>query len=67
MKYEITIRQLTDFTAEEKEESERRNRNGMDRFPTGYSDQPFHETRVLFAEVTPEEFQAVKKAIIGVF
>lgn len=66
MKYEITIRQLTEFTTEEKEEVERGNRNSMDRYPIGYSDQPFHETRVLFAEVTQEEFQAVKKAIIGV-
>jgi hypothetical protein len=31
-----------------------------------YSDKFQHETRVLYAEVSKEEFEAVKKAIIGV-
>lgn len=67
MKYEITIRQLTEFTKDEKEESERRNRHGMDTLaPYRYSDEPYHETRVLHAEVSKEEFEAVKKAIIGI-
>lgn len=65
MKYEITIRELTPFTEAEVEEAERRNRTRMDRYPIGYSDQPFHEVRVAHVELSKEEFQAVKKAIIG--
>jgi hypothetical protein len=68
MKYEITIRQLVEYSEEEKR------RSGEDRMslrngsilPYNYSDVPFHERRVLHAEVTQEEFQAVRNAIIGV-
>lgn len=67
MRYEITIRELQEFTPEELEKEDRRNRSGMDLMPPyRYSDKPFHETRVLNAEVSKEEFEAVKKAIIGV-
>lgn len=65
MKYEITIRQLDEYTPEEIKNIDRANKYPFDEQPR-YSDKPFHETRVLFAEVTPEEFQAVKKAIIGI-
>ncbi len=70
MKYEITIRQLEEFTPEEKKEA-----NDRCKYPGSiteveysrrYSDRLFHETRTLYAELTPEEFQAVKKAVIGV-
>jgi len=67
MRYEITIRELTEFTEEELKEQDRRSNRGMDLMPPyRYSDKPFHETRVLSAEVSKEEFEAVKKAIIGV-
>ena len=65
MKYEITIRQLEEYTSDELKEV---NRNKMDNFMSGraFSDKPHHEIRVLHAEVSKEEFEAVKKAIIGV-
>lgn len=68
MKYEITIRQLEPFTEEELEKQKRystydtismRNNNI-------FSNKPFHEVRVLQAEVSKEEFEAVKKAIVGI-
>lgn len=64
MTYEITIRELEPFTPEEEERS---NRTDFNPYPTTrFSDKNFHEKRVIFAELTAEEFQAVKKAIIGV-
>lgn len=68
MKYEITIRQLEEFTPEEMkvERNCRQERDFMVGTPIRYSDKNFHETRVLLAEVSKEEFEAVKKAIIGV-
>ena len=66
MKYEITIRELTPFTEEEKKERNSFNNNHSSLgYPPVYSDEPFHEVRVLQAEVSKEEFEAVKKAIIG--
>lgn len=68
MKYEITIKQLEEYTDEEKRMADDR-RGSITRgieLPYNYSDVPFHERRVLHAEVSEEEFQAVKKAIIGV-
>lgn len=63
MTYEITIRELEPYTAEEESRSNRM----MDNYTSNrFSDINFHEKRVTFAELTPEEFQAVKKAIIGV-
>jgi len=66
MKYEITIRELTPYTDEELKEFNNRNRNSFDIMEKRYSNQPFKEVRVLSAEVSKEEFEAVKKAIIGV-
>ena len=68
MKYEITIRELTPFTEDELKEVNRNNRTNFDIMDRGsrYSDKPMHEIRVLQAEVSLEEFQAVKKAIIGI-
>ena len=66
MKYEITIRQLEDFTPEELKESRDNNRDKFFQSGIMYSDKPVHEVRVLHAEVSKEEFEAVKKAIIGV-
>lgn len=64
MKYEITIRQLEEFTEEELKEV---NRNRMDNFSDRrFSDKPFHEVRILQAEVSKEEFEIVKKAIISI-
>lgn len=66
MKYEITIRELKEFTPEEKEKSERFNRGPIGYTAERFSRQPFHEVRILHAEVSKEEFEVVKKAIIGV-
>ena len=65
MKYEITIRELTEYTQDEIDKNERLNRMGFGSTST-YSDKPYHESRVLHAEVSRDEFEAVKKAIIGV-
>ena len=67
MKYEITIRQLEEYTPEEEKEVMRKDRYPLETYPnTKYSDKNFHEVRVLFAELSKEEFEIVKKAIIGV-
>ena len=66
MKYEITIRQLEPYTEEELEEKNRESQYPND-FADRYSDKPHHEVRVLRAEVSKEEFEAVKKAIISGF
>lgn len=63
--YEITIRQLEEYTPEEIKNIDHTNKYPFDELPR-YSDKPFHEIRVLHAEVSKEEFEAVKKAIIGV-
>ena len=66
MKYELTIRELIPFTEEEmKDKRDRRNEFS----PTGrdtYSDIPNHEIRVLYTEVSKEEFEIIKKSIIGI-
>ena len=69
MKYEITIRQLEEFSSEEKEEVRRqfKNQGIFDGDHKRYSDKNFHETRVLFAEVSKEEFERIKLAIIKEF
>jgi hypothetical protein len=68
MKYEITIRQLVEYTPEEEKEVTRKDRYPLETYPgVRFSDKNFHEVRVLQAEVSKEEFEAVKKAIIGVF
>lgn len=68
MKYEITIRQLEPFTDEEIEK--KKIYSTYDTLPMRdnniFSNKPFHEVRVLQAEVSKEEFEAVKKAIIGI-
>ncbi len=66
MKYEITIRELSEFTEEELKEASRNVMKGIGEWRDRYSDKPFHEVRVLSAEVSKEEFEAVKKAIIGI-
>jgi len=67
MTYEITIRQLEEYTEEEIKNIDRANKYPFDEPDRRrYSDKPFHEVRVLQAEVSKEEFEAVKKAIIGV-
>lgn len=67
MKYEITIRQLEEYTPEEVEGTKRGRNFPLETYPSDiFSDKNFHETRVLQAEVSKEEFEAVKKAIIGV-
>lgn len=66
MKYEITIRELKEYTAEEKEKIERSRREPVGYMQDRFSSEPFHEVRILHAEVSKEEFEAVKKAIIGV-
>lgn len=66
MKYEITIRELTPFTEDEMiEMNKRANPSNFPFDDKRYSDRSFHETRVLFAEVSKEELEAVKKAIIS--
>lgn len=67
MKYEITIRQLEPYTPEEEKETNRGRGPYTDSPTNRFSDKNFHEMRVLYAEVSKEEFEAVKKAIIGVF
>ena len=65
-KYEITIRELVPYTPEEETDTKIRG-NKFDTYPSNrYSDKNFHETRVLFAELSKEEFEAIKKAVIGV-
>lgn len=65
MKYEITIRQLEEYTVEETRDTYKRER--CETYPSNrFSDKNFHEIRVLQAEVSKEEFEAVKKAIIGI-
>lgn len=67
MKYEITIRQLEEYTAEENENANRNRGYPLETYPNSrFSDKNFHEIRVLQAEVNKEEFEAVKKAIIGI-
>lgn len=67
MKYEITIRQLEEYTPEEQKEVMRKDRYPLETYPSNkFSDKNFHEIRVLFAELSKEEFEAVKKAIIGI-
>jgi hypothetical protein len=66
MKYEITIRELTPFSEEEMKEIDKRNSFGSYDNPR-CSDRPFHETRVMYSQVTPEEFKAIKKAVIDIF
>jgi hypothetical protein len=63
-RYEITVRELTPFSEEELKEEKRRNDFGMDRSFPRYADKPFHEVRVLTAELTPDEWQRAKLAII---
>lgn len=66
MKYELTIRELTEYTKEDIQEY--RNIRGPIGFPSDrYSDKQFHDTRVLNVEVTQEQLDAIKKAIITVF
>lgn len=65
MRYEITIRELEAFTPEEEDRNERRN-GKFDTYPADrYSDKSYHEVRVLHAQLSREEFEAVKKAVIG--
>ena len=67
MKYEITIRQLEPYTAEEEQDIKRGRNYPLETYPSNrFSDKSFHEIRVLQVEVSKEEFEAVKKAIIGV-
>ena len=65
MKYEITIHQFEDFTEEEKEKM--RDRRLDPYSPMGRMDgYNIKKTiRVTSAELTEEEFHAVRKAIIG--
>jgi hypothetical protein len=64
MKYELIIRELTPFTEEELKNS--RDREPFYERNVKYSDIPNHEIRVLHAEVSKEEFEIIKKAIIGI-
>lgn len=66
MKYELTIRELTEFTKEELQES-RNFRDDIGYTNDRFSDKPFHQVKVLQVEVTQEELQAIKKAVIEVF
>lgn len=63
-RYEITVRELTPFSEDELKEDKRRNDFGMDRVSGRYADKPFHETRVLYAELTEGEWSRVKFAAI---
>lgn len=65
MKYEITIRELVPYTAEEQLASDKH--SGFVPEYERYSDKSHHVTRVLHVELTPQEFQAIKKAILGNF
>ena len=68
MKYEITIRQLEEYTPEEQKEVMRKDKYPVETYPSiRFSDKNFHETRVLFAEVSKEEFEKIKLAIIKEF
>jgi len=70
MKYELTIRQLEEYTPEEIEETKRDRKYPLETFPSlnnRFSDKPFHETRVLYIEVSEEEFETIKKAVISIF
>ena len=66
--YEITIRELEELTPEETKEhnSYSKREFPLAGTPVRYSDKSFHERRILFAEVSKEEFEAVKKAIVGI-
>ena len=65
MTYEITIRELEPFTEEEQKKADEKNRRDFSM--QNYSlDKNYHERRVTHAELSREEFEAVKKAIIGV-
>ena len=65
MKYEITIRQLEEYTPEEEREVKAKRDYPMSSYPNDrFSDKNFHEVRVLFAEVSKEEFERIKLAII---
>lgn len=67
MKYEIEIKELVPFTDEELENQRKYSSyNTLPSTNPDYSSRPHHQTRVLHAEVTKEEFEAVKKAIIGI-
>lgn len=65
MKYEITIRQLEEYTEEENKQLFRNEQRPlMSIGERSYSDKNFHEVRALYVEISEEEFKAVKKAII---
>lgn len=68
MKYEITIRQLEEYTPKENDQDYTMRKMYPIETSAGhkFSDKNFHEIRVLFAEVSKEEFEAIKKAIIGI-
>lgn len=66
MRYEITIRQLDEYSPEEEVAELKSGRRIETYSPNRYSDTPHHEIRILQAEISKEEFEAVKKAIINV-
>ncbi len=70
MKYQLTIRELTPYTEDEIIEMNKRtnpyNGFGNNNFDDKYSDKPYHQTRVLDIEVTREEMDIIKKAVIGI-
>ena len=70
MKYQLTIRELTPYTEDEVIEMNKRTNpyNGFrnNNLDDRYSDKPYHQTRVLDIEVTREEMNAIKKAVIDV-
>lgn len=67
MKYEITIKQLEEYTPEEEKDVYRSNRNNFTDSPQRFSSKNFHETRVLQAILTEEEYKSIKKAVIEIF
>ncbi len=63
-RFEITVRELTPFSPEELKEEDRRKNFGMDRAFPQYSDRPFHEVRVLHTELSEEQWNRVRSAVI---
>ena len=66
MKYEITIHQFEDFTEEELRKMNERRMNDYTMSKTGaFYDSHKKTTRIIYAELSEEEVQSVKKAIVG--
>lgn len=65
MKYEITIHQFEDFTEEEKQKTRDRREDSYSTSKDRYYNEQKKTIRVTYAELTEDEFHAVRKAIIG--